>query len=181
MIVALAGRRIDAPDADQTRFPLKNIDVVREKLSILFSQLNPDVLICSGACGADLLALQVAGEMGIRRHMILPFEPALFRQRSVADRPGNWGILFDRICMDIKDKEKLEILHYAESGEVYEMTNIEIIKKAVSISQKFDHVRDVKVVLAWEGASKDEADATAHFKNEAEKRGIKIEEINTLK
>lgn len=36
MVIALAGRRIDAPGAEVTRFPLNNIDAVKEKLRKLF-------------------------------------------------------------------------------------------------------------------------------------------------
>ena len=180
MIVALAGRRIDAIDAEQIHFPLKNIEAVKEKLRKLFIFLKPKVLVCSGACGADLLALQVAGETGIRRSMILPFETAIFRRRSVTDRPGDWGALFDRLCEEVDKEEKVEILNYPDSDDVYEMANIEILKRAVHLSEKFDSVKEIKTVIVWEGIPKDTTDATAHFKKEAEKIGFITEEINTV-
>ncbi len=34
-IAALAGRRIDAADATAARFPLANIDIVRDRLTVL--------------------------------------------------------------------------------------------------------------------------------------------------
>src|SRR4030095_13298598 len=63
MILALAGRRIDDPKEKVISFPMKNIDSVRAKLKALFVFLKPSVLVCSGSCGADLLALEVAGEI----------------------------------------------------------------------------------------------------------------------
>ena len=72
MILALAGRRIDDPNEKVVSFPMKNIDSVRSELKALFIFLKPSVLVCSGSCGADLLALEVAGELGIARSMVIP-------------------------------------------------------------------------------------------------------------
>ena len=60
MIVALAGRRIDAPGADAERFPLAAVELVRERLHNLLSEKGASTLVCSAACGADLLALAAA-------------------------------------------------------------------------------------------------------------------------
>ena len=89
MILALAGRRIDDPQEKAVSFPVKNINSVRAKMKTLFTFLNPSILVCSGSCGADLLALDVAGELGIARSMVIPFAPELFKSRSVKDRPGD--------------------------------------------------------------------------------------------
>ena len=50
------------------------------------------VLVCSAACGADLIALQAAGRVSLRRRIVLPFEPSRFRDSSVVDRPGDWAL-----------------------------------------------------------------------------------------
>jgi hypothetical protein len=180
MVVAIAGRRIDAPDSDQVRFPLDNIDAVKEKLRKLFISLHPKALVCSGACGADLLALEVAGKLAIPRSMVLPFEKEIFKTKSVEDRPDNWGNLFDSLCKETDKEEKVQILNYTDSDDVYEKTNIEILKRAVHLSEKFDTIKEITVVIVWEGKPKDKTDATAHFKKEAEKSGFVIKEINTL-
>ena len=91
MIVALAGRRIDKPDADAPRFPLTSVDLVRGRLHHLLSVKKVTTLVCSAACGADLLALAAARDLGIRRRVILPFTRERFRVTSVVDRPGDWG------------------------------------------------------------------------------------------
>src|SRR4051794_31463752 len=106
-VVALAGRRPDPPDAPQPRFPLANVPRVREELGAL---LRPGVhaLVCSAACGADLLALQAAGEAGIDRHVVLPFDAGTFRATSVADRPGDWGPLYDEVVADAARRGHLE-------------------------------------------------------------------------
>ena len=55
------------------------------------------VLVCSVACGADLVALEAAERLGRRRRIVLPFAAERFRMTSVTDRPGDWGPMFDRM------------------------------------------------------------------------------------
>lgn len=112
--------------------------------------------------------------------MVLKFEPGIFKLKSVKDRPGNRGDLFDSLCDEIDNEEKVRILNYPDSDDVYEKTNIEILKRAVHLSEKFDPIKEITVVIVWEGKPKDKPDATAHFKKEAEKSGFIIKEINTL-
>jgi hypothetical protein len=65
-VIALAGRRIDAPDAETPRFPLAAVPFVREQLDALFADRGATALVCSAACGADLVALDAATELGLR-------------------------------------------------------------------------------------------------------------------
>ena len=55
-VAALAGRRIDAADAAGARFPLANAEVVRARLQALLRAEQGRALVCSAACGADLIA-----------------------------------------------------------------------------------------------------------------------------
>ena len=96
-VMALAGRRIDAPETDPPRFPLKNVPMVRERLAALLAAEHAEALVCSAACGADLIALEEAERLGLRRRIVLPFPAKRFRETSVTDRPGEWGPLFDRL------------------------------------------------------------------------------------
>jgi hypothetical protein len=95
-IIALAGRRIDASGTTPPRFPLSNVEEVRSRLAGAFVRLHAVGLVCSGACGADLVALEAAEQLGMRRRVVLPFVPDRFRKSSVVDRPGDWGRVFDR-------------------------------------------------------------------------------------
>jgi hypothetical protein len=181
MIIALAGRRIDAHRAETIRFPLDTIDAVKEKLKNLFILLKPQVLVCSGACGADLLALQVAGELKIRRSMVLPFSQSRFKSSSVTDRPGNWGDLYDTVCEEVMEEEKILILSYSEKDEeTYSKTNRDILDRASALAQKYSVSGNIIAVVVWEQTPKGKNDTTEHFKKEAEKRGLIIKEINTI-
>jgi hypothetical protein len=180
MIVALAGRRIDAAGAEIVRFPSSTIEKVKARLKTLLGELQPQVLVTSGACGADLLALEVAGELNIQRSMVLPFDTLLFRSTSVTDRPGDWGPLYDQICAAVKEEKGIQVMNYDEAdSNTYLNTNIDILKKAKELAREY-HSRELVAVIIWEGQPKKEVDTTAHFKSEAEKNGFGIKEIITL-
>src|SRR5512141_1497998 len=132
-VVALAGRRVDAPDANQIRFPLRNAPMVEERIRECF-QKGVRVLVCSAACGSDLLALGVAGELGIRRRIVLPFPRDLFRETSVIDRPGDWGERYDRVLDEVERQRDLVILAQKESDtDAYTRTNLAIVGEALVI------------------------------------------------
>jgi len=182
MILALAGRRIDDPGEKVVSFPMKNIAGVKARLKALFISLKPSVLVCSGSCGADLLALEAAGELGIARSMVIPFSPELFISRSVEDRPGDWTNIFNKVYEKIKKEAKVIIMNYsADDAEAYRKTNVDILNRAQSLSESLGDNSDVRAIIVWESGSKGEKDTSAHFKKEAEQRGLRVEEINTLK
>ena len=94
-IVAAAGRRIDPWDAAVPRFPSSAVRETRRRIDDTLVRHQAIALVTSAACGADLLALSSAADLRLRRRVVLPFAPALFRQTSVTDRPGEWGPVFD--------------------------------------------------------------------------------------
>ena len=61
----MAGRRIDPEPAEARRFPFERVPKVEGELHRLFEDIGVSFLVTSAACGADLLALKVAGEMSI--------------------------------------------------------------------------------------------------------------------
>ena len=183
MIVALAGRRIDAEDTPSPRFPTENIERIKEKIGLLFIEKKPDWLISSGACGADLIALDVAGELQINRKMILPFKAETFRSTSVTDRPGDWGMLFDRIYDELKKENNVIDLGYDKDEEdIYEKANFDILNEADKMHNESSGTETAKkiAIVIWEGKPKDSGDTTDHFRQEALKRGYEIREINSL-
>lgn len=177
MIVALAGRRIDAPDSETKRFPLENVELVRERIEALFQKNDVKLLVSSAACGADLLALEAAGQSGIERHIILPFERARFRETSVTDRPGDWGKLFDEICGEVEKERKLTVLEgFEEETEAYSAVTSEILNR---VEYDLKVREEVLAVVVWEGKAKDEKDETAVFAKKAKARNFTVREILT--
>jgi hypothetical protein len=95
MIVALAGRRVDAADAAQPRFPADRIAAVEARIDAALHDAGASTLVCAAACGADLLALEVARRKGVDAWIVLPYTVAAFRRSSVVDRGEDWGDAFD--------------------------------------------------------------------------------------
>ncbi|BDA70762.1 hypothetical protein CAL7716_049280 [Calothrix sp. PCC 7716] len=192
IVVALAGRRIDAPNAEKPRFPSENTEKVRKCISDLLMKHNAATLVCSAACGADLIALDAAGKLGLRRRIILPFERGRFREMSVTDRPGDWGVMFDRIYDEVQAAGDLVILNKSEQDETaFIATNEAIINEALSFAcssakeQKANNkISEGKLlaVIVWDGIPRNEGatDMTEAFMLEARKHGFAIAEITTL-
>jgi hypothetical protein len=179
MVIALAGRRIDAPGAETRRFPLENVELVRRRLRELLARCEPNAVISSAACGADLIALQEAGAIGIRRRIILPFDYRRFRLTSVIDRPGDWGPVYDRVLDEVGSNGDLVTLaEDSDSTAAYVAANHAILAGAGALDASLRH--DVSAVLVWEGASRGQDDLTEMFGNEAKARGFPIVEIRTL-
>jgi hypothetical protein len=184
VIVALAGRRIDAEASSQTRFPEQNVPRVRERLQRLFRDRRVHALVSSAACGADLLGQDVARELGLRRIVVLPFPPSVFRETSVTDRPGNWGALFDQLLAEIgRLPEALVVLDEARDGEgssAYEKTNHEILARAAALARSEAPPDNVLAVAVWDSRSRGADDLTAAFIQGARAQGLDVEELSTL-
>ncbi|HKR82934.1 MAG TPA: hypothetical protein VJS37_02095 [Terriglobales bacterium] len=180
MIIALAGRRVDAQDAKSARFPStpENLETVRKRILEMMQTMRVSAIISSAACGADLLALSVAGGLGVRRIIVLPFQREQFRETSVTDRPGEWGPLFDRILDEVQRAGDLHILNQQAGEEAYRETNHVIVDKAISLGQRLG-VR-VTAVLVWDGKSRGEEDLTEEFGQYARRENIAVIEIMSI-
>ena len=177
-VVAVAGRRIDAPDAAVERFPLHNRDHVRQAILSRLACDPVSAVVSSAACGADLLALDAARELGIRRRIILPFDVGTFRQESVVDRPGDWGPLYDAIVSDVMAVGDLLILDARPKQDlVYEQLNREILSEASKLVEAKATRRLALVV--WEGTARASDDHTQHFLTMAAADGWTVDEIFT--
>ena len=179
MIIALAGRRVDAANAESARFPLENVALVQQRLGERFERESATGLVCSGACGADLAALTVAGARGMRRRMVLPFGRDEFRASSVTDRPGDWGPVYDSVLMELDTTGDVVTLAGDAAGDpAYAAANDAILDEAAALARQ--GATDVVAVLVWEGAPRDGADMTAGFGEAARRRGYRVEQVKTL-
>lgn len=171
-IVALAGRRIDAPYAKEVHFPLVEVEHVAKKLLYRFKQEQVTRIVCSAACGADILALEAAERLAIPATIVLPFVPRIFRTISVTDRPGSWGERFDRLVAAARKRDDLVELNLEKSDDnAFTAANDRILQ----IAGAFPYKKLAFVI--WEGRSRGHGDATKDFLNKAmvlnfEKRAI---------
>ena len=181
MVIALAGRRVDPTEAKLSRFSPEpeNIERVRRRLHTVFISQGVVALVSSAACGADLLALEEAGRLGLRRKIVLPFNPAKFRSTSVIDRPGNWGSLYDKAIEEVGARGDLVILDCESEDTTYIETNHKIIEEAIALGKNLKN--PVSALRGWEGSARGPGDLTEEFALWAKKRGIPLlEDVPTI-
>jgi hypothetical protein len=176
-VLALAGRRPDAQGTEVRRFPPENAAGVRSRLRGEMAAHHARALVCAPAAGADLLALEAAGELGVRRRVILPFSRARFRETSVVDRPGGFGPIYDRVLDAVEAAGDLVVLQVPGTDEAaYAAANEAILDEAARLAAPDPPV----AVVVWDGRSRGPDDATAAFADAARGRGMAILEILTL-
>lgn len=173
---SLAGRRTDAVDA-VPRFPLANVETVRERLRVLFRKHDASALFCAAACGADLIALQLADELHIPAWIVLPFAAATFRSSSVIDRPGDWGPIYDEQVRIAEAAGRLITHAYSPADDAtYVQANEDILDAA----QRLAAGRTLHAAIAWEGKPRAGVDITRAFADSARTRGMPVHEVLTL-
>ena len=177
LVAAVAGRRIDAPEAGTSRFPASNEPAVTQRVRNMLVAMAATTLVCSAACGTDIIALEVAGELGLRRRIILPFRRVLFRETSVVDRGAGWGSRFDKIIEAVDASGGVVESAYAQDDpNAYEATNKVILDTALQEASAAG-LRTIAIAV-WDGASRGAGDVTKAFLEEAQ-RG-KLETITVL-
>ena len=185
MIVVLAGRRIDAADAETPRFPADNEALVEQRIRDLLTWQGATALVASAACGADLIAHRVARSLGIARVMIIPYSADVFRETSVVDRPGNWGELFDDLIADARVNPGCEVMELnlstdsEASQDVFSRTNEALLDRAAELAAQTPS-NSVLAVVVWNLKSRGADDLTAAFLAAAERRGFTVEQVSTL-
>lgn len=179
MIVALAGRRVDPKEQSPARFSSapEAVETVRHRIRDKLLSLQASVLVSSAACGADLLALAEAGNLGIRRRVILPFDPDEFRSTSVTDRPGNWGLLYDAVLDEVQAAGDLVIAPVTSRDKAYLETNHIIIEETLSLVRALQQAG--VAIRVWEGRSRGDGDLTEEFGEYAQRKGICVYDVLT--
>jgi hypothetical protein len=184
MILAYAGRRVD-PAAQperptEERFPLRNVARVAQDIARALDELTPSTVVGSAACGGDLLVLEAAGDLGIRRRIILPFDRMTFRVTSVTDRPGDWGPRFDAVINRVSAQgDLIELALDSKDDATYARTNLEILGDAENLARATGE--DCRALVIWNGATRGRGDVTEAFLEEAHRRGWSSTVIDTLK
>ena len=137
-------------------------------------------LVCAAANGSDLLALRVAGELGLRRRIVLPFAADIFRKMSVVDRNGYaWGELFDTIVGEVRAAGDLVIAGLDPADpNVFEAANLAILDEALSLAATLGD--ELEALVVWDPARRTAEDFTAHFADQAQKRNMPVISIGIL-
>jgi hypothetical protein len=177
-VLALAGRRIDAAGADERRFPPENEAMVAVRIRNMMVSAASQAVVCSAACGTDILALEAAAQLGLGRRVVLPFSRQQFRATSVADRGEEWGRRFDAILQQMPSEDILELNLQGGNTEAYATANSKIIAEAAGWASMTG--RRTLAMVVWNGFSRGATDLTDGFRRLAVERKLEVIPVPTL-
>jgi len=179
-VAAVAGRRPDPSDAQEIVFPPESISRVRTEIRALYIERRVGMVVSSAAAGADLLALDVAGSLGLRRVIVLPFAIEEFLRTSVADRPGDWVNLFKQAVSDLAPRGDVRVIggSSGQAGAAYLAATLEIIRLAARAARA-EHSSPPIGVVIWDGVTRNRGDLTAEFRSLAVEHRFAIVDVMT--
>src|SRR6185503_9505965 len=102
----------------------------------------------------------------------LPFDADELRATSVADRPGDWGPIYDRVMTQLNPNDIVTLSGFDAGHETYLATNHVIFDEALALARQARV--ETLAVVAWEGGSRGSDDTTAAFAEEARQRGLRV-------
>jgi hypothetical protein len=176
--VAVAGRLIDPEGARSSRFPVRDRAVAGERMLQALRDYQPSALVCSAAPGADLLALDAAQRLNIRRRIVLPFDAARFRDLWIVTAACEWGTLFDSQIATSGLNRDLVDFKRDESHAAHRYTMIYLLDEARRLAAH--NQESVEALIAWDGLSHGPEDLTAAVRQEARARKLPTREILTF-
>jgi hypothetical protein len=177
VIIALAGRRVDLTGPGDSHFPSVNVSIVAQRIRNMLIGTGSKVLVCSAACGADILALEAAAALGIRRYVVLPFNRDRFRETSVVDRGSDWGNRFDAVVGG-GDIEVLELDSNGDDIGSYSAASAKILDIATQLAAPTR--QRVIAAVVWNGFSRGTDDLTDGFQRDAQARKLELITVPTL-
>ena len=175
-VTALAGRRIDAAASSEPRFPPQNETAVAERIRNMLVGTASKGVVSSAACGADILALESASQLGLKRRVVLPFSRGRFRESSVADRGEAWGARFDSILSELRAEDIVELNFQGADDDAYAAANVRILDEAAKMAEN----QPVIAAIVWNGLVRGSSDLTDAFRQLAASRELETVSIPTL-
>lgn len=172
----IAGRRVDAEDTAAPQFPLSCVPVVAASIVERLKALHVTTLVCSAACGVDLLAIQAAATLGARQRIVLPFAPERFKRTSVTDRPGNWDALYDPAIQRSAKTGDLIVLNLSEGERAY----LDVNQRVVDEARQAAGSDGAHGVFVWDGARPAGLDVTADLARRAARADFVLHAIPIL-
>jgi hypothetical protein len=158
--------------------------LVKERLRRLFLETGTRTVVSSAACGADLIALEIAEELHLGRRIVLPFDARRFRDVSVTDRPGDWGAAFDRIVESARAAGDLMILDPPDGAAAADNDVADLAATEAILDETKRQAKDLGVpaaaAIVWNGDSRGIEDLTIQFRRRAVARSLRVFEVLTV-
>ena len=175
-VVVFTGNMIDQPDRPSPRFSRAMEPAVRAALRERLTAIAPLAAYGSAACGADLLCLEIARELGGETHVVLPFPPAEFRRASVDFAAGDWGERFDR-ALAAADSVTVASDHRASgSAATFEYANLILTGLGKLRAQVLD--TSLRALAVWDPEARGAAGGSASLVSLWEERGFAVDHVH---
>jgi hypothetical protein len=173
-----SGHMIDGPDRPVARFPAHAVPIAARAIATKLDELHagpPDLAICGGACGGDLLFAEAALRRGARLALYLPLEEATFLASSVDFAAGDWRARF----VQVKAQSVVHVLPQdwpaLPAGEdPFEANNRRMLREAQACGAACLHV-----ICLWNGAAGDGPGGTEHIMREVRRIGGAVHWLDT--
>jgi len=179
-VFLFSGHMIDAPGRAVPRFPAREEPVAAAAIAAKLNELGagtPDVGLCGGACGGDLLFAEALLARGARLVVLLAFDEATFLARSVDFAGDDWRRRFFAVKAHRLTRVMLapDVLGPSPDGaNPYERTNVWLLESALAFGpQKVDFI------CLWDGGGEDGPGGTRHMVTEVKRRRGHVHWLNT--
>ena len=180
------GHMIDKPDRAEPRFPASKELAVRQKIKEQIeaekARLGPDrplMAITGGACGGDILFLEVCAELGIKSQMFLALPREDFLQASVDFAGIGWRDRFDKLYQTLphpilsESSDLPKWLSKKPNYDIWSRNNLWLLNNAL-----VNGGINTTLIAVWDGKGGDGPGGTEHMVSEAKKRGARVLEID---
>lgn len=175
-VLVFTGHMVDHPERPTPRFPAESEAMVRDAIRTRMSTLQPVAAYGSAACGADILCLELARELGAETHIVLPFPPAEFRRASVDFAAGHWGERFER-AIAIADSVTITSDHHARgSVATFEYANLILTGMGALRTQLLD--TDLRALAVCEPSAPGLPGGAASLAALWQARGLAVEHVH---
>ncbi len=182
-VLLFTGHMIDKEDRKEPRFPKELETEVKKEISDRVKKIIGGVAssqkfigISGGACGGDILFLEVCKELGIKTKMYLALPPDKFIIESVQFAGDTWVNRFYEIYEDadtqvsiLADTKEMPVWLQGHDGySFWERNNLWLLNTALSYGG-----RNLTLLAVWDGKGADGPGGTKHMIDEVKKRGAK--------
>ncbi len=175
-VLVFTGNMIDRPGRPAPRFPASVEAAVRAAVLECLSGLRPGAVYGSAACGADIICLEAARELGCETHVVLPFPPAEFRRTSVDFAQGDWGLRFERALTEA-DSVTIASDHRASgSAAAFEYANLILTGIGALRADVLD--TELRGLAIWDPRVRGLAGGAASLVALWERRGLPVDKVH---
>lgn len=131
-VLVFAGHMIDAPGRAKPRFPPELEDAVSRLIRTEIIRRNGQAAYAAAASGSDILFLEQMLALKREVNIVLPVEPAAFKERSVKAAGASWLDRFDNLLPQAVSLQVVEPSNPASFSSSLAVCNLRLCELAAA-------------------------------------------------